>query len=125
MASAKSGWVTFSWIMFLLAGMLNTLYALAALGRREYFPAEGVLYDAISSHGWIWFIVGVLQIVIAFTISKRLPFGAIAGITLSVIGATMWFFYMLYIPQSGLVMILLYAAVIYGLAAHLDEFGAA
>jgi hypothetical protein len=124
MSSTRSGWVTFSWIVLLLAGLVNSLYGVAALGRKEYFPADSVIYETLSSHGWIWLLLGVIQIVVSFAIAKRIQFGLFAGITLAVLAATMWFFYMLFLPEGGFALVLLYALVIYGLSAHMEEFAA-
>jgi hypothetical protein len=122
MAYQKSGWVTFSWIVFLAAGMMNSIYGLAALGRKEYFPQSGHLYDVLQSHGWIWLVLGVTQVLVSLAIAKRSQVGLFAGLTLAVLAAVLWFFYMLYLPSSGFLLCLIYVFVIYGLAANMEEF---
>lgn len=121
MAKGKSGWVTFSWIIFLLAGLVNSLYGLAGLGRKEYFP-ESAINAALESHAWIWLIIGVMQILVAFAIAKRMQIGLFAGLTLAVICALLWFFYMLFFPTNGFALVLLYSLVMFGLAGHAEEF---
>lgn len=122
MSNGKSGWVTFSWIIFLLAGFMNGLYGAAALVRKEYFPTEGVIYDALQSHAWVWIIIGLIQIAIALMISSRMSLGRILGIAAAVISAIVWFYYMLYMPIAGLLLIVMYVLVIYGLAATPEDF---
>lgn len=122
MARDKSGWVTFSWIVFLLAGLVNMLFGGAGLVRKEYFPEGGPIYAALESHAWIWLILGIVQVIVALLIAKRIQLGLLAGITLAVIAALMWFFYMLWLPQGGFALVVLYVLVIYGLGAHMDEF---
>lgn len=122
MAGKKSGWVTFSWIVFLMIGLMNVLYGLAALGRKEYFPEGGALYGSLEWHGWIWLILGAIQLLVAILIMRRSQIGLFAGLTVAVLGAVMWFFYMLYVPSSGFALVLLYALTIFGLAAHMEEF---
>jgi hypothetical protein len=122
MAANRSGWVTFSWIVFLLAGLVNCLYGVAALGRAEYFPEAGVVASSIQSHGWLWLGLGVIQVVVSFLIAKRVQAGLFAGLTLAVLAAVVWFFYMLFLPTNGFALVILYALVIYGLGAHMDEF---
>jgi len=122
MSNGGKGWVTFSWIIFLLAGLANAMYGAAALVRKEYFPTEGVVYEALKSHGWVWLIFGVFQIVLAIAIASRFSFGRIIGIALAVISGVVWFYYMLYMPIAGLTMIVMYVLVIYGLSAHGEDF---
>jgi hypothetical protein len=61
-------------------------------------------------------------VIVALLIAKRVQLGLLAGITLAVIAALMWFFYMLWLPQGGFALVVLYVLVIYGLGAHMDEF---
>jgi len=122
MTENRSGWVTFSWLILLLAGLANALYGLAALGRADYFPEGTLVGESLSSHGWIWLILGAIQILVAIMIQRRNQMGLFAGLTLSVIAATIWFFYMLAIPNGGFALVLLYVLVIYGLGAHMQEF---
>lgn len=122
MADKKSGWVTFSWIVFLMIGLVNAMYGLAGLGRKEYFTEGMAIYESLQAHAWMWLILGALQVGVAILIMKRSQIGLFAGITLSVLGAVMWFFWMLFIPSSGFALVLLYALTIYGLAAHVEEF---
>ncbi len=122
MAKKGSGWVTFSWVIFMLAGLVNLLYGAIALGRKEYFPSESVIYDVIQSHGWIWLIIGLLQLLVSYAIARRSQIGLFGGVVLAVIGATIWFFYMLFLPSSGFALVLLYALVIFGLASNAEEF---
>ncbi|HSK48621.1 MAG TPA: hypothetical protein VLA05_11570 [Coriobacteriia bacterium] len=121
MAKGKSGWVTFSWIIFLLVGLVNTLYGVAGLGRKEYFP-DSAISATLESHAWVWLILGIVQILVAVAIAKRVQAGLFAGLTLAVIAALVWFFYMLFLPTSGFALVVLYLLVIYGLAAHTEEF---
>ena len=121
MSNGKSGWVTFSWIIFLVAGIVNVLYGAAALVRKEYFPSGGLIYAAIQQHGWIWLLLGLLQIVVALAIAYRMSFGRIAGIIFAVLAAVVWFFYMLYLPFVGFGLIVIYVLVIFALAAHGED----
>jgi len=122
MANAKSGWVTFSWIIFLLAGCVNMMYGAAALVRKEYFPPTGIIYASLHSHGWVWLGLGLLQLVVAYAIASRMSFGRVLGIIMAVLACVVWFYYMLYVPTAGLTLVVLYVLVIFGLAAHGEDF---
>jgi hypothetical protein len=122
--SKQSGWTTFSWIIFMLAGFANMLYGGAALVRKEYFPEAGIIFQSLQSHGWVWLMLGILQVLVAVAIAYRMSLGRVVGLLLAVVGAAVWFFYMLYLPNGGLGMVILYVLVIYGLAAHPEGFAA-
>ncbi len=125
MSTAKSGWVTFSWLILLMAGLVNLLYGAAAIGRSAYFPQTGLVAENLSTHGGIWIVLGGIQVLTAILIQRRLQFGLMVGLTLAVISAVVWFFYMLFLPSNGFALVLLYSLVIYGLGAHMDEFASA
>jgi hypothetical protein len=105
MSNGRSGWVTFSWIVLVVAGAADVLYAVAALGRKEYFPEGGLIYESLQSHGWVWLIIGAIELII-----------------LASCAAVVWFFYLLYVPLAGIAMITLALLVLYGLVAHGEDY---
>ena len=122
MAQGKSGWVTFSWIIFLMAGLVNVLYGAAALVRKEYFPETGIIFQSLQSHGWVWLLFGLIQVLVAVAIASRFSFGRVIGIIIAVLAVVIWFYYALYLPNSSMALILIYVLVLFGLGAHGEEF---
>jgi hypothetical protein len=122
MSNGRSGWVTFSWIVLVVAGAADVLYAVAALGRKEYFPEGGLIYESLQSHGWVWLIIGAIELVVGIAIAYRQPWARTVGIILASCAAVVWFFYLLYVPLAGIAMITLALLVLYGLVAHGEDY---
>lgn len=89
--SILSGWWVFAGILLLVAGVLNIIYGIAAIGDSKFFT-ENVVYVFSSLHtwGWILLIIGVLELVAAFSLFSGGEFGRWFGIfiaSLNAIGA--------------------------------------
>jgi hypothetical protein len=89
--STLSGWWVFAAILLLVAGVLNIIYGIAAIGDSKFFT-ENVTYVISGLHtwGWILLIIGVLELVAAFSLFSGGEFGRWFGIfiaSLNAIGA--------------------------------------
>ena len=89
--STLSGWWVFAGILLLVAGVLNIIYGIAAIGDSNFFH-ENVTYVISGLHtwGWITLILGVLELVAAFSLFSGGEFGRWFGIfiaSLNMIGA--------------------------------------
>jgi uncharacterized membrane protein HdeD (DUF308 family) len=65
----RSGWLTFSGVVLIVAGIMRVLDAIWAF--RYNGPVVDNLHEAVFGHslttyGWIWLIVGVILIVSGF-----------------------------------------------------------
>ena len=70
----RSGWITFAGVAALIAGGYNTLSGIAALTDDDTLAAQAteVLYGLdLTAWGWIWLIVGVVQLVTGVLILQR------------------------------------------------------
>ena len=74
--SLISGWWVFAGVLLLIAGVLNIIYGIAAIGDSKFF-AENVTYILSGLHtwGWIILIIGVLEMVAAFSLFSGAEFG--------------------------------------------------
>jgi hypothetical protein len=114
-----AGWLMFAGIMLLIAGVLNVIYGIAAIGNSNFFinDQKYILSD-LNTWGWVTLIIGVLQVVAAFSIWAGNQFGRWFGIgaaALSSIGA------LLSIPAYPFWSLAIFAVdilIIYGLAAY-------
>lgn len=89
--SLINGWWVFAGVLLLIAGVLNIIYGIAAIGDSKFFT-ENVVYVFSSLHtwGWILLILGVLELVAAFSLFSGGEFGRWFGIfvaSLNAIGA--------------------------------------
>ena len=89
--STLSGWWVFAGILLLIAGVLNIIWGIAAIGNSKFFT-ENATYIVSSLHtwGWVTLIIGVLELVAAFSLFSGGEFGRWFGIfiaSLNAIGA--------------------------------------
>jgi hypothetical protein len=77
------GWIRFAGIMVGVVGVLNIVYGIAALDDSKIFTnnAKYVVFSNLHTWGWIFLIVGVVQLTAAFSIVRGGVYGSIVGIT--------------------------------------------
>jgi hypothetical protein len=91
MNEQRSGWVTFAGGLLLIAGVLNVIYGIAAIGDSNFFINDTkYILSNLNTWGWITLIIGVIQLFAAFSLWSGGLYGRIIGIGaagLSAIGA--------------------------------------
>ncbi len=85
------GWWVFAGVLLLIAGVLNIIYGIAAIGDSKFF-AENVefIISSLNTWGWIIMIIGVLELIAAFSLFSGGEYGRWVGIfvgSLNAIGA--------------------------------------
>jgi hypothetical protein len=89
--STLSGWWVFAGILLLVAGVLNIIYGIAAIGDSKFFTEEvTIINTGLHTWGWIILVIGVLELVAAFSLFSGGEFGRWFGIfiaSLNAIGA--------------------------------------
>jgi hypothetical protein len=91
MNEQRSGWVTFAGTLLLIAGVLNVIYGIAAIGDSSFFINNSkYILSNLNTWGWVTLILGVLQLFAALSLWSGSLYGRIVGIGaagLSAIGA--------------------------------------
>ena len=89
--SLISGWWVFAGVLLLIAGVLNIIYGIAAIGDSKVFTANATyILSGLHTWGWVILILGVLELVAAFSLFSGGEFGRWFGIfiaSLNAIGA--------------------------------------
>jgi hypothetical protein len=89
----RSGWVTFAAALLLIAGILNVIYGIAAIGDSSFFvDDQRYILSNLNTWGWITLVIGVLQLFAAFSLASGGLYGRIIAIVaagLSAIAALM------------------------------------
>lgn len=114
-----SGWVAFAAVMVGILGVLNTIYGIGAVSDSKFY-VHGTKYILGSLNTWGWFliVVGVMQIIAAFSIAGRNAYGRWIGVLSA--GANS-IIALLSIPAYPLLSLALFAVdilVLYGLIAY-------
>ena len=114
-----TGWVLFAGIMIVTVGILNLIYGIAAIGDSTFFVADQkFILSGLNTWGWVMLILGVLQILAAFSIWAGNSYGRWFGIACAVPNAIAAMFAIPAYPFWSLVVIAIDILVIYGLAAY-------
>jgi len=79
--SLLSGWWVFAGALLLIAGVLNVIYGIAAIDDSKFFQ-ENVTYviSGLNTWGWITLIIGVLELIAAFSLFSGGEYGRWVGI---------------------------------------------
>ena len=127
MTKTHSGWVTFAGVMLCIAGVLNVIYGIAAIGDSKFFVQDQkYILSNLNTWGWVTLILGALQLFAAFSLWSGGLYGrfvAILAATLSAVGALMsipaYPFWSLAIFAIDIIVI--YQVAMYGGAGYDDE----
>ena len=105
--------------MIVTVGILNAIYGIAAIGDSTFFVADQkFILSGLNTWGWVMLVLGVLQIVAAFSIWSASSFGRWFGIACAVANAIAALLAIPAYPFWSLVVIGIDILVIYGLAVY-------
>jgi hypothetical protein len=81
MNEQRSGWVTFAGALLLISGALNVIYGIAAIGDSKFFVHDTkYILSNLNTWGWVTLILGLLQLLAAFSLWSGGLYGRIFGI---------------------------------------------
>jgi hypothetical protein len=79
-----SGWWVFAGVLLIVAGILNIIWGIAAIGDAKFFTGHGTfILSGLHTWGWISLILGVLELVAAFSLFSGGDFGRWFGIIIA------------------------------------------
>ena len=83
------GRALFVGILLMIAGIIDIVYGIAAIGNSKFFTESGTVYVFSSLHtwGWITIILGVIQLTAAFSLFAGGIYGRVVGLVAATIGA--------------------------------------
>ena len=127
----RSGWLVFSGVVLIIAGVMRVIDALWALQSKGALPSDlkdALLGHSLSTYGWLWLVAGIVLIaagvlVLGPTDRVGAEWARWVGIIAAGLGAVSAIFLMPYFPVWCFLYILLAVAVIYGLSAHFGDEG--
>jgi hypothetical protein len=74
-------------ILLVIAGTLNIVYGIAAVGNAHFFDNTQYVFSNLHTWGWITIIVGVIELGAGFSLMAGGAFGRVIGIVAASIGA--------------------------------------
>ena len=125
----RSGWLTFSAVVLIIAGIMRVIDAIWAFGYHGAIPGnlQGALIGhSLATYGWIWLIIGVILVAAGILVlgpgdAPSAEISRWAGIIAAALAAISAIFVMPYYPVWALLYIILAIMVVYGLSAHYSE----
>jgi hypothetical protein len=117
-----TGWAYFAGILFMVAGFWNLFAGIAALARKEYFSEAGLLYQNLQLWGWVWLVVGAVQLVTSWLVISQRESGRVLGVILAALSMLVWFFSIGAYPLWGVLVVSVDVLILYGLIAHGEQF---
>ena len=86
--SMLSGWWVFAGVLLLVAGILNIVYGIAAIGESTFFVENAAfIVSGLETWGWIILILGALELVAAFSLFAGGEFGRWFGIFIAALNS--------------------------------------
>jgi len=83
-----SGWWVFAGVLLVVAGVLNIIYGIAAIGDSKFFTENATfILSSLHTWGWISLILGVLELVAAFSLFAAGEFGRLFGIFIAALNS--------------------------------------
>jgi hypothetical protein len=118
--TSKAGsWVLFAGIMICLVGVLNVIWGIAAIADSRFFIGDArFILSGLSTWGWIILIIGVAEILAAYSIWSGADFGRWAGIGIALLNSIAALMSLPAYPFWSLAVFTLGILVIYGLATY-------
>jgi hypothetical protein len=117
--AAGSGWVVFAGAMIAIAGCLNVVDGIAAIGNSKVFRGHGeILVSNLKTWGWIVLILGVFEICVAIGIWAGKEAARWIGVGVAGLNAIGQLLFASHYPIWSLVIVGFDVLVIYGLLVH-------
>ena len=79
--SRVTGWWVFAGILLAIAGVLNIIWGIGAIGDAKFFIADQkYIISSLHTWGWVTLILGVVELIAAFSLFSGGGFGRWIGI---------------------------------------------
>src|SRR5436189_5614778 len=112
-----NGWWVFAGVLLIVAGTLNIIYGIAAIGDSKFFTEDATyILSGLHTWGWISLIIGVLELVAAFSLFAGGEFGRWFGIFVGAFNAVAALLSISAYPFWGLAIFALSIIIVYKLA---------
>jgi hypothetical protein len=109
----RTGWLMFSAIVLVLAGVHNFVSGVAALRNGSYYGSQ-LIYHNLTFWGWALLLWGMFQIAAGVLLMQERVLGTYFALAAATVGSVVWFFFLLSAPAAGVVGVTLNVLVLYG-----------
>jgi hypothetical protein len=120
-AATDTGWPTFAGVFFLVSGVFNLIYGIAALSGSRYV-VDRVLFGNLDFWGVVLLIIGGLGMFAGWAVLGRQESGRIFGIALASVGILVQLMIINTNGSWGLVAIAAYFVILYSLIVKGENY---
>jgi hypothetical protein len=114
-----AGWLLFAGIMVVIVGVLNVIYGIAAVSNSSFFVNDQkYIVSDLKTWGWVTLILGVLQLLAAFSIWSGGQYGRWFGIIAAGLSSIAALLSIPAYPFWSLAIFAVDVAIIYGLTVY-------
>ncbi|MGO9582841.1 MAG: hypothetical protein ACLP36_08545 [Acidimicrobiales bacterium] len=125
----RSGWLTFSSVMLMIAGLMRVIDGIWALQYHGAIPNDlknALLGHNLTTYGWIGVIMGIILIAAGVLVmgpgdQPSAEVSRFIGVLSASLGAISAIILVPYYPVWALIYVALSVMVIYGLTAHFGD----
>lgn len=112
-----SGWLSFAGIILLVVGVFNLIDGVVALSRHDYYLAttHEILVFNFTAWGWIWLILGIVQLVVGIGVLMERMWARIIGVVLAVLAAIGHILFLRAFPVWSVIVIAMCVLLVYAL----------
>ncbi|MFI0357405.1 hypothetical protein [Actinomadura sp. 9N407] len=114
-----SGWLAFAGTLALVIGAFNVIDGLVALFNDDYYlvGADEILIFNFTTWGWIWLIIGIVQIAVGAGIMTGKMWARATGVVFAVLAAVGHLAFLQAFPVWSVLTIAMCVLLIYALTA--------
>jgi hypothetical protein len=114
-----AGWVTFAAVLLGLAGAFNVFDGILALSKSRFYTAEATyVFSDLNTWGWIVLVLGVIQLLAAFSLMGGSELARWFGIFVASINAIGQLMFVPAYPFWALSLFAVDILIIYALAVY-------
>jgi hypothetical protein len=114
------GWLVFAGIILVIAGVLNTIYGIAAISDSKFFVhGTKYVFGSLNTWGWVALIIGVVQVTAAFSLWAGNTYGRVIGIAVAGLSAIAALLSIPAYPFLSLAVFAIDILIIFGLASYI------
>jgi hypothetical protein len=113
------GRAVFAAALLMVGGVLNIVYGIAAIGNAHFFNHNThYFFASLKGWGWITLIIGILELIAAFSLFAGGTFGRVFGIIVGGIAAIVALFEIPSYPLWSIAVFALSLWIIHGLVIY-------
>ncbi|MGH3376441.1 MAG: DUF7144 family membrane protein [Actinoallomurus sp.] len=115
-----TGWQEFAGVVAFVVGIFNVIDGLVALLRSDYYvvTSQDLLVFNFTAWGWIWLILGIVQIAIGWGILTDRTWARAAGVAMAVLVAIGHLAFLRAFPVWSVLVIAMCMLLVWALTAR-------